>query len=288
MRISYFLTLFLLAASLLAEAQQTAWRPFRPGFSYSYSPPGSPGLIVPVHTLRVDSAYATAAGDSVYTFNRLLRPLGSPASRYAKSRNNLFGARLRWRPGGSEYYLEANAEPAPIGPATPVALLLRPRAAVGSTWAASVQPALTATLSSRALDPAGTSADSVATITLSNGQQVVLSRRYGLRLGPQWLALDGSSPAWQQWTTPQAGLGDYDARQLFALSVGDELGYELTTYSFGSAFVCSQGYRLRRITSRQFSADSLVLTYREQTQTTLFRAAARRARSSRRHWRAAG
>jgi len=269
MRHSYFLALlFLVLAGQRAHAQQTAWRPFRPGFVYSYSPLSSTSSTIPVHTLRVDSTYATAAGDSVYAFNRLLRPLSSSAYYYGKSRNNLLGARLRWHPGSSEYYLEANAEPALGGPATPTVLLLRPRAAVGSTWAASTQPALTATLSRRIPDPAGTSADSLANIVLSNGQQVVLSRRYGLRQGPQWLTLDGSSNAWQQSTAPQAGLGDYDARTLFALSAGDELGYESTIYSFSSTFTCSQGYRLRRITGRQLTADSLVITYREQGQTT--------------------
>jgi len=221
-----------------------------------------------VHTLRVDSVYATAAGDSVYAFNRLLRPLGNTTYRYAKSRNNLLGARLRWHPGSSDYYLEANAEPALGSPATPVVLLLRPRAAVGSTWVASAQPALTATLRSRTPDPTGTSADSLATIVLSNGQQMVLSRRYGLRQGPQWLTLDGSNNAWQQWAPPQTGLGDYDARTLFALSAGDELGYESTIYVFSSPFICSQSYQLRRITGRQLTADSLVITYREQSQTT--------------------
>lgn len=227
------------------------------------------GTATTVHTLRVDSAYATTGGDSVYTFNRLLRPLQTGNTfNHLKSRNNLLGARLRWRPGTSEYYLEANAEPALSGSAGPTTLLLKPRAAVGSTWSASTTPALTATLSSRALSTAaGSTPDSVATITLSNGQVLLLSRRYGLQAGPQWLTLStgtATPPAnWQQALLPQAGLGSYDPRSVFALNVGDELGYEYSELAPFS-FPCYSGSRLRRIVARQLTADSLVLTYKEQ------------------------
>jgi len=221
-----------------------------------------------VHTLRVDSAYATASGDSVYTFNRLLRPVpGGSAYSLFRSRNNLLGARLRWRPGTRDYYLEANAEPALGGPAAPVALLLRPRAAVGSTWVASTAPALSATLTGRELGLAGGVPDSLATITLSNGQTLVLSRLYGLLQGPQWLQLSADGTAlpstWQRYGTLGPGLGPYDPRTLFALNVGDEVGYSLAAPWFAT-LACQSGYRLRRIVARQQTADSLVLAYKEQ------------------------
>lgn len=264
---------YLLAALLIgalgptAQAQTTAWRPFRPGFVYGFT--GISAAPAATHTLRVDSAYATTTGDSVYTFNRLLRPLlvGNNYS-HLKSRNNLLGARLRWRPGTSEYYLEANAEPALGGAAAATTLLLKPRAAVGSTWSASTAPVLTATLSSRVLGTvAGSTPDSVATITLSNGQVLVLSRQYGLQAGPPWLTLTtgtATPPAnWQQAMLPVGSLGGYDPRTLFALNPGDELGYE---YSELNPFYpsCYSGSRLRRIVSRQQTADSLILVYKEQ------------------------
>jgi hypothetical protein len=264
---------YLLAALLLgalgqqAQAQTTAWRPFRLGFIYGFV--GTSTASTATHTLRVDSVYATSTGDSVYTFNRLLRPLLVGNSyNHLRSRNNLLGARLRWRPGTSDYYLEANAEPALGGSASPTTLLLKPRAAVGSTWSASTAPALTATLSSRTLGTAtGSTPDSVATITLSNGQVLLLSRQYGLQAGPPWLTLSTGTATpianWQQAMLPQAGLGNYDPRSVFALNVGDELGYsysELNPFSLP----CYSGTRLRRIMSRQQTADSLVFTYQEQ------------------------
>jgi len=267
---------YLLAALLLgalgqqAQAQTTAWRPFRPGRVYTFTQNPGTVTIYTNRTLRVDSAYATATGDSVYTFNRLLRVSAASSNYAVKSRNNLFGARLRWQPGTSDYYLEANAEAA-IGQATPVALLLHPRVAVGSTWTASTQPALTATLSSRTLGSPLTT-DSVTTITLSNGQQFVFSRASGLIQGPQWLTLSAAAttPAtqWRQFGTPRIGLGLYDPRSLFSMVAGDELGYYLEAPYQGGSLTCQSGYRLRRITSRTVTADSLLIAYQEQTTLT--------------------
>jgi len=275
MHLPYLLLLLLFGLtrpSALAQASAlTDWRPFRAGFVYGFAPgatSGPGGALVALHTLRADSAYVTASGDSAYAFNRLLRNPGSNPNSFVKSRNNLFGARLRWQPGTADYYLETNAEPVVGGAAT--TLLLRPRLRAGATWTASTTPALTATLSSRTLGLVGTVADSLATITLSNGQQLVCGKHSGLVQGPRWLNLTGPATAatWQQPAPPQAGLGVYDPRGLFALSVGDELGYELISYTFGGSIVCASGYRLRRIIGRQLTADSLVITFSEQQQLT--------------------
>jgi len=273
MKTSHLLVFLLLnTISQHAQAQTTAWRPFRPGRVYTYAQVGTTGTTLSVHTLRVDSAYVAASGDSVYTFNRLLRQHNASTSLYRKSRNNLFGARLRWQPGTGNYYLETNAEPAlNSASATPTTLLLRPRAAVGSSWAASTQPALTATLSSRVALGGGTP-DSLATITLSNGQQLTVSKLTGLVQGPQWLTLSAvgaAKPAdWYQATKPQAGLGAYDPRQLFAMQPGALLGYYLEDSPIMNAFGCGSGYLLRQILTRQQSADSLVITYQEQQRFT--------------------
>ena len=82
-------------------------------------------------------------------FERLLKTSNgreqsvNPYGIYRKSRNNLFGARLIWQRAPAAFVLENLAE----GSAqAAVALQLRPQAAVGSMWAASTSPALTATL----------------------------------------------------------------------------------------------------------------------------------------------
>ncbi len=266
MKHSYLLAALLVCAlGRHSQAQTSAWRPFRPGLVYAFAQAASTGTL---HTLRTDSAYATTTGDSVYTFNRLLRPISASSALYGKSRNNLLGARLRWQPGTHDFYLEANAEPA-LGITQATTLFLRPTVAVGNTWAASTQPALTATLSSRTLGAVGNAADSLVTITLSNGQVLIVSKHYGLVQGPQWLTLAPGSSTWYQPSPPQAGLGFYDPLKLFVLNVGDELGYDLIDYAFGAGLVCSWGYMLRRITGRQLTADSLVLRFSQQRRATI-------------------
>ena len=82
-----------------ASAQQ-AWRPFRPGLIYTFVTAPVGNATPNAFLLRLDSAYRSATGDSVWAFNRLLRPGdGSVLAAYnslsvRKSRNNLFGARL--------------------------------------------------------------------------------------------------------------------------------------------------------------------------------------------------
>ena len=185
-----------------ARAQQ-AWRPFRPGLIYAFSAPGSSSA----HTLRLDSAYRTVAGDSAWAFGRMMKLSNggeqsvNPYGVYRKSRNNLFGARLTWQRTPAafilENFVEGNFQPA-------VALQLRPQAAVGSSWTASTTPTLTATLTSRSLQTVGGQLDSVAVITLSSGQVVRLSRSYGLLEAPQWLGTASTTAQWAQARLPMA------------------------------------------------------------------------------------
>ena len=257
-----------LLLTLPAVRAQQLWRPFQPGLIYTYC--ASAATTPPLHTLRVDSSYVTPAGDSVYAFNRLMRHPASggtvPAVHYYRSRNNLFGARLRWRSGTAEFFLEANAEANSGGSATELRLL--PRVPVGSTWAASSQLALTATLTSRGFGNGTGLPDTVATITLSNGQLIQLGRLTGLVRGPQWLQLadSGAAPT-DSWTVaypPQTlAQSPYYPLALFSLGAGDELGYLEDPFTILPAS-CFTGVLLRRILSRRQTPDSLVLTYQEQ------------------------
>ncbi|WP_201979237.1 T9SS type A sorting domain-containing protein [Hymenobacter rubidus] len=191
---------------------------------------------------------------------------------YYRSRNNLFGARMRWRPGTAEYFLETNAEM--LNTASATSLRLLPRMPVGSTWNASTQPALTATLSSRVLGAVGGVPDSVVTITLSNGQVIRLSRQRGLLEGPQWLGLaatgSASVPSWVAGKEPQPfAQSPYYPLALFAMQPGDELGYVWDPF-YLTAFQCSNGVVLRRFLSRMQTADSLVITFQEQMRSVTY------------------
>jgi hypothetical protein len=261
--------LLIAAATQAATAQAALWRPFQPGRIYTYGDAAAP--TAGRHTLRVDSSYATTSGDSVYAFNQLMRQVFPGQLSYYRSRNNLFGARLRWQPGSTDYYLEANSETVGGNAVTPIAISVRlqPRAAVGSTWSASSQPALMATLTSRSFDTS--KQDTVATITFSNGQVVKLGRQTGLLQGPQWLNLTASSAAtWEASHAPQPlAQSLYSPLALFTLQPGDVLGYvrEQSAFSF---MPCYSGNILRRIVSRHQTADSLVLTYQEQERMQYF------------------
>lgn len=250
-----------------AQAQQP-WRPFRPGLIYTYEVPGATSngrfATLGVYTLRLDSAYVTASGDSAWAFNRVMRdvsgytPGNSNASRFRKSRNNLFGQRLLWQPGSSEYALETVTEgTAQVG----AALRLRPRAPVASSWVANSALGLNATLTSRSLQTVNGQLDTVATITLSTGPVVRLSRRFGLLEGPQWLALSGTPPQWVATQLP-APLNQtlYSPLRLFDLQPGDELGYRFDG-SIVMPVACTWSRSLSRILTRRQVNDSLVYTY---------------------------
>ena len=266
----------LLAAVLLlitvgGQAQQL-WRPFRPGLIYTYEVPGATSSgrfsTLGIYTLRLDSAYMTATGDSAWAFNRVMReisgytPGNERAVRFRKSRNNLFGQRLLWQPGSAEYTLETVAEGAAQAGAT---LRLRPRAAVASTWVANAALGINGTLTSRRLQTVNGQPDTVATITLSTGPVVRLSRRFGLLEGPQWLTLGGTPPQWVATELPATlAQSPYSPLRLFDLQPGDEIGYS-ADQGILTPVACSQTKTLLRIVSRSQSADSLIYTYRTQS-----------------------
>ena len=236
-----------------------AWRPFRPGLIYAYH-------VTPVtsqdeyYTLRVDSAYATANGDSVYAFNRLLRL--SPTTLYprgmVKSRNNLFGALMRWRPGQASYTLESQAQ---TNVQAAISLELFPRARVGSNWTASSQPSRTATLVSRSWQTVSPGVqDSVAVINITSPAITVrLSRRYGLVSGPQWLGGTAGAQLETGALLPASfEQSIYSPLRLFDVRPGDEFGYQ--DFDIGMSTRCYDNRMLRRIIGRRLTPDSLIIT----------------------------
>ena len=279
MKHAYHHALLALALSFLcapsAVQAQPRWRPFRPGVIYSYNL-GNPAT--ETHTLRVDSAYRSPRGDSVYAFNRLMRqvaPIVGGRPTYVKSRNNLFGARLAWTPGQPSYTVEAEAQ---AGVQTAASLRLYPQAAAGQTWVASPAPLLTALVQSRSRQTILPGVqDSVATIELRSGTATtgpplmtfVLSRSHGLLAGPAWLGgaaagTPGAAPLLAAEPVPLAQSA-YNPAALFTMQPGDELGYYWTPFNYLGSVICAESHTLRRVLTRQQRADSLLITYQEQS-----------------------
>ncbi|MFD2718330.1 T9SS type A sorting domain-containing protein [Hymenobacter monticola] len=264
----------LLTASLLtlgfgAHAQQF-WRPFRPGLIYAFRETSASNANL-VNTLRVDSAFATASGDSVYAFNRCLRyATAMPVlGGWVKSRNNLLGAQMRWRPGQASYTLEALAQP---NVQVAVSLELFPRAAVGSTWNASSQPLRTATVVSRSwqtIRPGVQDTVVVINVVASGTTSTIrLSRRYGLLTAPQWLGGATGVPLEQAYLPARFEQSIYNPLPLFDVQPGDEFGYNEDF--FMSLIPCVDHKMLRRILTRRLTADSLIITYQEQHRSQSF------------------
>ena len=102
---------------------------------------------------------------------------------------------------------------------------------------------------------------------LSSGQVVRLSRTYGLLAAPQWLATVSSAPQWAQALLPMTlAQSPYNPTRLFNLQPGDELGYLTQPFTI-SPFPAPESKTLLRITTRQQTADSLLITFQEQTRT---------------------
>lgn len=172
MKQSYSLLLCLLLAT--AAAAQN-FRPFRPALTYQLSEAATPGDTT--HLLRLNPGQAQGA-DSLFLFDpRTSRGRAVVAQggcgHYVRRPDNLFGASLRVRPG-AEYVLAA---------ANGRTLTLRPRQALGQPWAATAA-GLTAQVTARTLGTVLGQADSLATITFSDGAVLTLSKRFGWVSGP--------------------------------------------------------------------------------------------------------
>lgn len=238
-------------------AQAQHWAPFRPGAIHSFRT----SVGDTVFTLRLDSAYVSAANDSVYQFNRILRQR-SGREVFVRSANSFFGARVLVRPGRREFELLNAAE----GAQPAQALLLKPYAAVGNSWPAAVGSPVTVTLTAKTLQLVAGQSDSVATFTLSDGRSLLLSRRYGLVQAPKWLRAGAGSQTLRLEQLPmQLVHSAYAPARVFDFQVGDEFGYY--TENFMNVFGCPSTHLLRRITGRQQTADSLIYTFMEQSVT---------------------
>ncbi|RFP63992.1 hypothetical protein D0N36_16250 [Hymenobacter lapidiphilus] len=178
MKHRYVLLLALLTATFSAAGQN--WRPFRPnGDVHAFTLNRTGTVTDSVLTLRLDSA-GVRGTDSVYFFNRIMRPVKSTSTgaRWRKSRNNQFGARLRYEAAPRVYWLEWAAEASEPARSIPLPVFGK----AGTTFTGS--SGTSATVVSRTVREFNGQSDSVATLRVGT-ETYELSKRYGLLAGPQ-------------------------------------------------------------------------------------------------------
>ena len=250
------LLLLLLAAGLTTHAQAQDYRPFRMGLTYQFSESATPGDTT--HTLRIIGR-SQAGADTVFRFNPMAQPLPANSSigcggTHMQRPNNLFGATLTVPAAGGGFVLTAS---------NGRILTLRPRAAVGQTWVAA--PGLTGSVSARTMTTVLGLADSVATIGLSNGQTLQLSKHFGLVEGPAFIALlDGRyrSRVLTLTALPELSLGtaQLGPKAVFDFQPNDVFQRHYTTINSLTSQLCSEGWTRDSILSRTTSpgGDSII------------------------------
>ncbi|NVO86250.1 T9SS type A sorting domain-containing protein [Hymenobacter terrestris] len=249
----YLLPLALLLTTALSATAQN-WRPFRPnGDVHAYTLSRNGAATDTVLTLRLDSAGVRGA-DSVYFFNRMMRPVKSTGTgeRWRKSRNNQFGARLRYETATKVYWLEWAAEVGEPARSIPLPVFLQSGTFMGGS----------ATVVGRAVRQLAGQPDSVLTLRVG-AETYEVSKSYGLITGP----LPNGAGLTLARPPAVAGRSYYNPLLLLDLQPGDELGYYREELSFGGSLICESTSLLQRIISRQQTPDSLIYIVRYQSRT---------------------
>ncbi|GAB3853386.1 hypothetical protein GCM10028822_22110 [Hymenobacter terrigena] len=256
----------LLAAGLWATtAHAQAYRPFRFGLTYQLSAAATPGDTT--HLLRLASRQAQGA-DSLFLFDkrtsrgRALSQQGN-CGYYTQRNDNLFGSSLTQRPG-AEYVLTA---------ANGRTFTLRTRAVLNQAWAATTG-GLTARVTARTLGTVLGQADSLATITLSDGAVITLGKRLGWVNGPalgHYLNARLPQAVLTLTALPELGLGinQLGAFAVYDFQPGDVfLRKNVNQYALGPGVVCqTQIWTRDSIISRTLSASGDALDYQLQRRT---------------------
>lgn len=258
----------LLCCACLAwlPAQSQNWRPFRPnGDVHAFQTPAADTVL----TLRLDSA-AVQGPDSVYYFNRVLKRAGSAT--WQKARNNQFGQQLRYNAAQRTYVLFWDGGSTSAFTLDMV-LVLKPFVPVGTSWTSvNTNVGVPTTLLARGTALIDGVLDSVATFRLGSPTgittTVVLSKSFGLVSAPADLRFSRPNPRMLTLARrpAPAGLSYYNPLALLDLQPGDELGYQIQNAVF-MVSPCYEGHLLRRVVSRQLTADSIVYTFQEQSRT---------------------
>lgn len=254
--------MLLLATALGATtAQAQAYRPFRFGLSYQLSAAATPGDTT--HLLRLASRQAQGA-DSLFLFDKRTSRGRTPfgCGHYVQRNDNLFGASLTQRPGAEYVFTAANGR----------TLTLRPRTPLGQAWAATTA-GLTGRVTARTLGTVLGQADSLATITLSDGAVITLGKRLGWVSGPalgHYLNARLPQATLTLTALPELGLGtsQLGAFAVYDFQPGDVFLRRTTTTGYVGLPGCVD-YRWTRdsIISRTLSAGGNALDYQQQRRT---------------------
>lgn len=221
-------TAVLLVLAFGSQAQN--YRPFRPGLLYQLSAAAGDSTF----SIRLEKPGGYVLGDSAYGFNnRLVQNAAGGSSvcssdyRHFNGGSGPFGAVLAIRPTGRatpEYRFS-------IGTST---LVLQPGAPLNQAWNA--LGSLTAQVTSRAVEPVLGQADSVVTISFSDGRALKLSKTWGFVAGPvvqDYLLGRRTVRQWALTALPTKQLGQVrlGARAMYNFQPGDVLWYSVSERS---------------------------------------------------------
>lgn len=255
---------FLLVSVLFLSASAQNFQPFRKGLTYHFTSQDS------VFSMRIDSV-KMENGDSVFVFNETIKP--APANttgncdqqqviyQFLVRKNNQFGYKMLAK-ANREYVFQAE---------TGQEFTLKTKAAVGQSWQFSAAPAVTATLTAKAVEPVATVSDSVLTFTLSNGQIIKLSKTYGFVKAPNFIALTDASfkpKDLEFYALPEKQVGQAISNplQIFDFQPGDKFGYHSTMFvGFNNSTPCTEDWVIVEVLSRSNVAGGVSYGLKRET-----------------------
>lgn len=248
-----------LAASTAAGQN---YRPFRPAITYQLTEATTPGDTT--HTLRLGSGQRVGV-DSVFQFNKRTSSGRNGTlvycGGYVQRPDNLFGDFFLVRPGGEYALTAANGR----------TFTLRPRWPIGQSWPATAT-GLTARVTARTLGTVLGQADSLATITLSDGAVLTLGKRLGWVSGPalgHYLNARLPQAALTLTALPELGLGTSRMGNFVAYDFQPGDLFLRRTLIFGMSAPCSSMTVWTRdsVLSRRLRANGDTLVYQIRSRT---------------------
>ena len=249
-----------LAGLSFGARAQTGYQPlFRIGYTYQYTEAGTPGDTT--HTVRMAFPHISSP-DSVARLSgravALTRTAGNCPTANVLRPDGLFGATVSIKTlGGKEYTVRGyNGR----------TFLLKPLAALNQPWTVTAA-GLTAQVTARAATTTFGQPDQVATITLSDGETIRYSEKWGYLEGPNLGAYLNGQPRRHLTLTAITGQGvtlgqpAVGARAAFDYQPGDVfLRYSRQLTTQGGA-TCSENWTRDSVLTRTLSPDGDTLRY---------------------------